>query len=69
MRRGGLEPPSLSAPDPKSGVSANSTTSACLTENEQRLILSPFIYRVTQRRIKGSSHHQSIAAVLRFGWG
>ena len=28
MREGGLEPPNLAAPDPKSGVSANSTTPA-----------------------------------------
>ena len=29
MRARGFEPPSLAAPDPKSGVSANSTTPAC----------------------------------------
>ncbi len=28
VREGGLEPPNLAAPDPKSGVSANSTTPA-----------------------------------------
>jgi hypothetical protein len=28
VREGGLEPPHLSAPDPKSGVSTNSTTLA-----------------------------------------
>ena len=28
MRKGGLEPPHLAAPDPKSGASANSATFA-----------------------------------------
>ena len=28
VRKGGLEPPHLAAPEPKSGVSTNSTTSA-----------------------------------------
>ena len=32
MRKGGLEPPHLSAPDPKSGASANSATLANLLE-------------------------------------
>ena len=34
MREGGLEPPSHTAPDPKSGVSANSTTPAELEIGE-----------------------------------
>jgi hypothetical protein len=34
MREGGLEPPNLTAPDPKSGVSANSTTPAYETSKE-----------------------------------
>ena len=29
VRKGGLEPPHLSVPDPKSGASANSATFAC----------------------------------------
>jgi hypothetical protein len=28
VRKGGLEPPHIAAPEPKSGVSTNSTTSA-----------------------------------------
>ena len=31
VREGGLEPPHLSAPDPKSGVSTNSTTLATIS--------------------------------------
>ena len=31
VRMRGLEPPRLAAPDPKSGASANSATSACKT--------------------------------------
>ena len=31
VRKGGLEPPHLSVPDPKSGASANSATFALIT--------------------------------------
>ena len=34
VREGGLEPPHLSAPDPKSGVSTNSTTLATIQFNK-----------------------------------
>src|SRR5258708_28792272 len=33
VRKGGLEPPRLSAPPPQDGVSANSTTSAFIINN------------------------------------
>ena len=42
VRKGGLEPPCLSAPPPQDGVSANSTTSArCNVLYVNDLALSP----------------------------
>ena len=40
IRAEGLEPPHLAAPDPKSGVSTNSTTLACFLKSEKYFALS-----------------------------
>lgn len=42
VRMKGLEPPRLSAPDPKSGVATNYTTSACFCFTEFLMIFSRF---------------------------
>src|SRR5689334_8320882 len=63
MRRGGLEPPSLSAPDPKSGASASSATLA-----DERKIRDWFLERETQNeacRQRGILHVGAFAFVLR----
>ncbi|SOC26634.1 hypothetical protein BTH160X_290082 [Brochothrix thermosphacta] len=51
MRMKGLEPPRLAAPDPKSGASANSATSAnyepCWARTSDPLIKSQMLYQLS----------------------
>ena len=42
VRMKGLEPPRLSAPEPKSGASTNSATSAVFRQSHTAIVLSMF---------------------------
>src|SRR5258705_12528206 len=54
VRKGGLEPPHLSVPDPKSGASANSATFAFILPNTLLLGQKKRISRVS--RFRHSTH-------------
>src|SRR5579885_2074751 len=64
VRKGGLEPPCLSAPPPQDGVSANFTTSAQKTALRRYLLL--YLLRPFYSRIRRASYVCKIPA-LNFG--
>ena len=49
VRKGGLEPPHLSVPDPKSGASANSATFANFSNEKEYHVVDAFVIEGRQQ--------------------